>query len=108
MARPRRVYTTPSSWSGDRRSFPDKIRRAILTRDPVCSTPGCAAPSTIADHIVNHTQAKRLGWTVEQYHHIDNGQGMCRRHHDAKTRQEQAAGRRTRRREPEPHPGMLP
>lgn len=101
-------YTTPTSWSGDRRSFPTSTRRAILTRDPVCRAPGCTAPSVIADHIVNHTQAKRYGWTIEQYHDEHNGQGMCRRHHDEKTKREQDAGRRTRRRESEPHPGRLP
>ncbi len=57
-----------------------KWRAMILQRDPLCMWPGCHEPATVADHIVPLRQGG--GWDLE------NGQGLCRRHHNVKTRQE--------------------
>lgn len=99
-----------TSWSGKRTAFPPRIRRLILQRQPECAA-GCGQPSEIADHIVNYPNAMRAGWTLEQYHSPDNGQGLCAPHHDAKTKAEQQEGRaRKRARLTRPqgkHPGEL-
>ena len=97
-----------TSWSGKRRSFPNKIRLAILRRDPTCRWPGCNKPSEVADHIVPWSEAVRLGWELDEIDDVSNGQGLCNEHHDLKTREEQRRGRErvARKRRPERHPGM--
>jgi len=100
-----------TSWSGKRTAFPTRIRRYLLTRQPECAAPTCTRPSEIADHIVNHPNALRAGWTLDQYHSPDNGQALCRSCHDRKTRAEQAEGRQRKRarlgRPAVRHPGEL-
>jgi hypothetical protein len=64
-------------------------------------------PSEIADHVVNYPNAMRAGWTLDEYDSPDNGQGLCRIHHDGKTRAEQSEGRARKRRPPRAHPGEL-
>lgn len=54
-------------------------RQLVLARDPVCRACG-RAPSTVADHVVS--LAAGGDWTLE------NGQGMCRACHAAKSRDE--------------------
>jgi 5-methylcytosine-specific restriction endonuclease McrA len=102
---------TATSWSGDRRSFPTRLRLAILHRDPICRCTGCrhhtgrcTSPSTIADHIVPIAE----GGADDP----SNGQGLCAPCHDLKTRAEMARGRArtskaSRLRTPEPHPGRI-
>ncbi|WP_252102971.1 HNH endonuclease [Streptomyces sp. STCH 565 A] len=82
----------PSGW--------DKIRARILERDPVCVLCG-VRPSTHCDHIVAKTDD-----------HSDAGlQGVCGPCHDQKSAREGAAaakqaGRPSRLRPPEQHPGL--
>lgn len=98
----------PPPWQGSSsHGFPPATRARILRRDPVCRCSGCryhvglcAAPSTDADHVVSVARGGS--------HDLGNGQGLCRRCHQAKTTRE-AIDARTgapRRREPEKHPGM--
>jgi 5-methylcytosine-specific restriction protein A len=97
---------TNSSWSGQRRSFPTAMRTAILRMYPVCVACG-RAPSTVADHVVNHAECIRRGINPDT---IANGQGMCSPCHDVKTKAEARAGRARQpreRRPPEKHPGLL-
>jgi len=56
-------------------------RKLVLARHPICCASGCGKLATEADHVV----ALSLGgtWAVE------NGQGLCKRHHSQKTRREQ-------------------
>lgn len=99
--------STNTSWSGERRAFPDATRRLILRRDPRCRCTGwcglhagrCTAPSTVADHVTPHAE----GGTDD----AGNGQGLCADCHDVKTGTEAARGRlrRSHRRAPAPHPG---
>ena len=100
---------TNTSWCGDRRSFPTAVRAAILRRDPICRACG-VSPSTIADHIVNVAKARREGWPDALIDGEHNGQGLCERCHDEKTKRERLEGiaaRGTRKRKPEAHPGLL-
>lgn len=59
-------------------------RLMVLARCPMCIWPGCTAPATEADHII--PLSKGGSWA------LDNGQGMCKRHHARKTRQDNNAG----------------
>ena len=62
-----------------------RVRRAFLRLHPICSWPACAAHATVVDHIVPRS---RGGATWDRA----NFQGLCKPHHDEKTRLEQ--GRR--------------
>lgn len=78
-----------SSWSGQRRAFPEAMRRAILARDPICRD--CRQqPATEADHITSHAECLRRGINPDT---LDNGQGLCHDCHAAKTRREQRHGK---------------
>lgn len=103
--RRRRKTATATSWSGQRRSFPTKLRERILRRDPICRACG-VNPSTIADHIKPHAECVRDGQDPDT---ITNGQGLCEDCHAAKTQEERERGqqRRRRQRPPEPHPGLI-
>ncbi len=59
-----------------------RVRRAFLRLHPICSWPSCAARSTVVDHIVPRS---RGGATWDR----TNFQGLCKSHHDEKTRLEQ-------------------
>lgn len=61
-------------------------RGKILARDPFCKWPGCIEPSTVADHI---TPIREGGLRFK----MENGQGMCERHHNAKRQQESLRAR---------------
>ena len=81
------------------------MRAAILRLHPVCAACRCA-PSTIADHIINHAECLRRGVNPDT---IINGQGMCVPCHDRKTKAERIAAIKAQprsRRSPEPHPGL--
>lgn len=95
-----------TSWSGDRRSFPTRIRLAVIRRDPICRCAGCpdcgppcTEPSTIADHKIPHAEG---GDDT-----IANGQGMCDPCHGHKTRAEIARGRARPRRQDDLPPFTL-
>lgn len=96
----RRKTATATSWSGQRRSFPDKTRRRILRRDPICVA--CNTnPAEIVDHIVPVAEGGTDAAT--------NGQGMCRPCHDLKSEQERERGRDRRPKRQRPagsHPGL--
>lgn len=109
---PPRTTTTPTSWSGQRRSFPTATAQRIIRRDKVCQ--GCSSAGPLqADHIVNHAEALVRGWTQDEIDHEDNGQALCQDCHAEKTRGERArglaraAGRRAPARTQRPHPGLL-
>lgn len=86
--RPARKRATPTPWSGDRRSFPTKMRARTPRRDPICVE--ChARPSTIADPIIPVAE----GGTDT----IDNGQGMCEPCHDTKSKKERERARQSHR-----------
>ena len=101
------------SWSGTRRSFPPRTARAILARDRECQLryDGCTGQAQEADHIVNHAEATRLGWPLQDIDDMGNGQAACRPCHALKTRSEQVRGsarRRAQARRPMPkHPGLM-
>ena len=81
------------TWQGQRGSAASRgyggkwpaLRKRILNRDPFCMAPGCSSPSEHADHI----KPKHLGGSDRE----SNLQGLCRRHHDEKTRREALAAR---------------
>lgn len=95
-----------TSWSGERRSFPTSVRRAILERDRyrcvVCGYHDRSGRTLVADHITPHAEG---GDDSEE-----NGQTLCTEHHHVKTAVEIARGqaRRPRRaRQRERHPGVM-
>jgi 5-methylcytosine-specific restriction enzyme A len=95
-----------TSWSGQRRAFPTRMRTAILRLYPVCCACG-RARSTVADHIISHADCIRAGINPDT---ISNGQGLCGTCHDVKTKAEARAGRARQpraKRPPEKHPGLL-
>ncbi len=98
------MKTQMTSWSRQRRSFPDRMRAKIITRDPICMTCGVNL-SVIADHKMSHADCLRLGLDPDT---LDNGQGLCQPCHDIKTKQEQRAGRarRSTKRPAPRHPGL--
>jgi 5-methylcytosine-specific restriction enzyme A len=58
-------------------------RRLFLKEHPlciVCLSEGKTSSATVVDHVVPHRGDQARFWAV------DNWQGLCRRHHDAKTR----------------------
>lgn len=72
----RRVYTTPDgrdlvAMDSHRRTFSGLLRRMLVLRDDVCTTPWCEAPIAHADHT---TAARDDGDTS-----FDNGRGRCAR-----------------------------
>lgn len=82
-------YKQPGNWK--------TTRRRILARDGHrCA---CGNPATQVDHIVNVS----AGGT----HEDDNLRAICGPCHEAKTKLEQQAGRKRRRREPRRHPGLI-
>jgi 5-methylcytosine-specific restriction endonuclease McrA len=86
--------TTTSAWK--------KLRLAVLERDGYrCQIKGprCAVVANIADHVIPH----HLGGPDE----LSNLQAACGPCHRTKTAREAAAARPTRRRKPEPHPGLM-
>ena len=95
------------SWSGTRRPFPPKTRKAILTAGGyTCSRCGhhdLSGASLEADHIVPAAE----GGTD----HPDNGQPLCKPCHHRKTQTEIRRGqqRRPSRKRPATtkHPGLI-
>ena len=72
----RRLYTTPGgrdlvAMDSRRRVFPALLRRMLVLRDDVCTTPWCQAPIVHADHT---TPVRRCG-----PHRWGNGDGKCAR-----------------------------
>ncbi len=57
-----------------------RLRKAILARDRICTAHGCSQPSTQIDHIVSRSH----GGTDDP----TNLHGLCRRHHSSKTARE--------------------
>jgi 5-methylcytosine-specific restriction enzyme A len=90
----------PAAWAGsDRRArLPANwrfLRARILRRDPTCQICGLNA-SVEVDHIApgdDHSPA--------------NLQGLCRHCHKTKTQAEAIAAQPRRRRDEEPHPGII-
>jgi len=71
--RERTGTTAQQGYGGRHRNW----RKMVLARHPVCCEPGCGQAATEADHIVS---LKAGGsWS------LDNGQGLCKRHHSIKT-----------------------
>lgn len=66
----RRVYHTPQ-WA--------RLRRRVLTEQPICASPGCQAPSVDVDHIV----ALQDGGAP---YARENLRGLCKRHHGQVTK----------------------
>lgn len=107
-----RPTTTPTSWSGQRRSFPTAVAQRIIRRDKVCQ--GCGSKGPLqADHIVPHAEATLLGWTQAEIDSESNGQALCIPCHEAKSARERARGlaraaaRRRDERARRPHPGLI-
>lgn len=105
-----RVTSSPSSWSGARRSFPTATAQRIRKRDHgQCANCG-STEQTQVDHIVPHAEATRMGWTQDMIDDESNGQLLCHGCHEAKTRGERASGlarAKARRERPQRrHPGL--
>lgn len=79
-----------------------KLRLTILERDGHrCTHPGCRAPATEVDHILEHHR----GGTD----HPTNLTSLCRPHHATKTAADANTARwakQSTRRPPERHPGL--
>jgi 5-methylcytosine-specific restriction endonuclease McrA len=77
------------------------LRADVLRYWPTCylRSPGCTLVSTRDDHVVPLSQGGTDHW--------DNHRGACENCHDLKTQCEAQAGKPTRRRPPERHPGLL-
>lgn len=93
-----------TSWSGDRRAFPSKVRDLIMRRaGHRCQLhgPRCTGRATVADHIIPVAE----GGTDDP----SNGQAVCTTCHADKTREEQQRGRqrKSRYRPAAQHPGLL-
>ncbi len=72
----RRLYTTPGgrdlvAMDSRRRVFAGLLRRMLVLRDDVCSTPWCQAPVVHADHTTPVHGGGRTAWA--------NGDGRCAR-----------------------------
>lgn len=96
-----RTQPLPAGWK--------RIRKRILQRDPYCmlaytDTPSnpCTTYSTEVDHII-----PTVRWPAGQPGEYDdsNLQGVCANCHSRKTGYD--SGHRSRRREPERHPGSV-
>lgn len=76
-----RVYSTKAH-----RTFRD----AVLTRDPICTTPGCNQWSTVADHYPRtRRELEELGLNPNDPQY---GRGLCAKHHNAHTAQTSPGG----------------
>ena len=78
----RRLYTTPGgrdlvAMDSRRRVFAGLLRRMLVLRDDVCSTPWCEAPIVHADHTtpVRRWGPHRLGQRRRQVRPLQPGQG---------------------------------
>lgn len=68
----------------------DRFRRGVLTRDPVCTYEGCAAPSTEADH--HPLSRKELEAQGMDPNDPTYGRGLCHQHHARETAARQPGG----------------
>lgn len=76
-----RVYSTPGH-----RAF----REAVLTRDPICTTPGCIQWATVADHYPrDRRELVTLGLNPNDPAY---GRGLCHQHHSIETAKYQPGG----------------
>ena len=85
----RRLYTTPDgrdlvAMDSRRRLFGGLLRRMLVLRDDVCTTPWCEAPIVHADHTTPAREGGRTGF--------EDGNGKCARCNQTK----EAPGWRTR------------
>ena len=85
----RRLYTTPDgrdlvAMDSRRRLFGGLLRRMLVLRDDVCTTPWCEAPIVHADHTTPARDGGRTGF--------EDGNGKCARCNQTK----EAPGWRTR------------
>ena len=85
----RRLYTTPEgrdlvAMDSRRRLFGGLLRRMLVLRDDVCTTPWCEAPIVHADHTTPARDGGRTGF--------EDGNGKCARCNQTK----EAPGWRTR------------
>ena len=85
----RRLYTTPDgrdlvAMDSRRRLFGGLLRRMLVLRDDVCTTPWCEAPIVHADHTTPARDGGRTGY--------EDGNGKCARCNQTK----EAPGWRTR------------
>lgn len=69
----------------------DRWRKLVLAADPICRWPlggerYCQQPAVEADHV------KPIRLHPELRYDLDNGQGLCRRHHSLKTSRERSDG----------------
>lgn len=87
----RPAWTTTTRRGSTRASR--KLRTQVLTEQPLCAHPGCRRLAVQDDHIIGWAEAKRRGWTEQQWDHRDNHQGLCVDHHAEKTQAEAAAAR---------------
>ena len=95
----RRLYTTPGgrdlvAMDSRRRVFAGLLRRMLVLRDDVCSTPWCQAPIVHADHTTPVHGGGRTAWA--------NGDGRCARCNQVK----EAPGWAVRVIHPGPAPGV--
>jgi hypothetical protein len=72
----RRLYTGPTGrdlvgMDSRRRSFSGALRRMLVLRDDVCTTPWCGAPIVHGDHALAHANGGPTGF--------GNGRGACAR-----------------------------
>jgi len=66
------------------------FRRSVLTRDPVCVTPGCHAPATVADHWpLSRRDLEAQGLDPDDPRH---GRGLCANCHNRSTARTQPGG----------------
>lgn len=118
MAQGVRGVSRGTSWSGQRVAFPPKVKALILERDGhrcvAALDDGSRCPVTEglqADHIVNVARATRLGWTEDEMHDPSNGQALCPKHHEDKSKAEHREGVQhyhgRRYRPKERHPGLI-
>lgn len=75
------VYNTPGHQA---------FRTAVLTRDPVCVTPGCYQWSTVADHYPR-TRRELVDQGLNP-NNPDYGRGLCATHHNQWTAQTSPGG----------------
>lgn len=81
-----------------------KTRGRYLKYHPTCEEPGCKKPAIDVHHLDG------LGPTGPLGHKWSNLMALCRAHHSRRTARESPAGwnaQPSRRREPEPHPGVI-
>src|ERR1019366_9366852 len=65
------------------------IRMVVLRRDPFCTAPGCGnRASNIADHYPLSAREVVEQFGLEEFWNPDRSRGVCKRCHDAHTREE--------------------